>query len=145
LDTKNILDNWKPTPGKLPVVVTERSVLTDRHVFAEMLHKQGQIDELEWNLYLRWYNAFAKDLPVKGIIHVTTSASTSKERIAIRDRKGEGDIPMEYLEALDAAHQAWVESSHLPTLQISTEPGTDVKDTAERVYEWILTLLEKKD
>lgn len=141
LDTKAILDNWKPTPGKLPVVVTERSVLTDRHVFAEMLHNQGIIDELEWNLYMRWFNAFAKDLPVKGIIHVTTSATTSKERIAIRDRKGEGDIQLEYLEALDVAHQRWVESSHLPTLQISTEPGTDVKETAERVFEWIRSLL----
>jgi deoxyadenosine/deoxycytidine kinase len=37
------------------VVLTERSVLTDKFVFAEMLKDQGLINPLEWQLYNSWY------------------------------------------------------------------------------------------
>ena len=142
LDTKRILDTWQPEPGKLPIVITERSVLTDRYVFAEMLYKQGKIDVLEWNLYLRWFDAFAKDLPVKGIIHLTTSAATSQERIHIRNRKGESDIPITYLTDLDAAHRKWIDSSHLPSIEINTDGDTDLKASTLKIYAWIINILE---
>ena len=96
LDTIKILKEWKPVEGKVPIIITERSVLTDRHVFADMLHKQGIMDDLEWNLYLKWFHAFAEDLPVKGIIHLATGVQTSKDRIKLRDRAGEDAIPLEY-------------------------------------------------
>ena len=138
IDTLRILKEWKPTTGKLPIIVTERSVLTDRHVFADMLHNQGKLDDLEWNLYLRWYDAFAKDLPIRGILHVSTSASTSQSRIATRGRTGEGGIPLDYLEALDAQHKKWVAESTLPTLSITTEPGTDMEAVVGQVEAWLL-------
>jgi deoxyadenosine/deoxycytidine kinase len=143
IDTLRILKEWKPVAGKLPIIVTERSVLTDRHVFADMLHSQGKLDDLEWNLYLRWYDAFAKELPIRGILHLSTSASTSKERIAVRGRSGEGDIPMNYLEALDAQHKKWVAESTLPTLSITTEPGTNMEEVAGQVEAWLLETFVK--
>jgi deoxyadenosine/deoxycytidine kinase len=143
IDTLKILKEWKPTEGKLPIIVTERSVLTDRHVFADMLHSQGKLDDLEWNLYLRWYDAFAKELPIRGIVHLSTSASTSKERIAVRGRSGEGGIPLDYLEALDVQHKKWVSESTLPTLSVNTEPGTNMEDVVRQVEAWLLDTFVK--
>jgi deoxycitidine kinase/deoxyguanosine kinase len=143
IDTDRILKSWTPTEGKLPVVITERSVLTDRYVFAEMLHREGKLDDLEWNLYLKWFNYYAADLPVKGIIHVTTSAETSKERIHIRGRSGEEKIPIEYLKSLDDQHKHWIATSHLPVLDVSTEAGTAMEDTIEKIRVWIHSLLQK--
>ena len=137
LDTQRILRDWKPTPGKLPILITERSVLTDRHVFADMLHEDGKLDDLEWKLYLKWYEAYAKDLPVKGIIHLNTSATTSSDRIKIRGREGEESIELEYLEQLDAQHNKWVAETDLPCLQIHTEPGMDLKTVVGQIEEWI--------
>ena len=47
------------------VIITERSVLTDKHVFAEMLYDAGDIDPLEWELYESWFNIFGKKTSCK--------------------------------------------------------------------------------
>jgi deoxyadenosine/deoxycytidine kinase len=143
LDTERILKEWKPTDGKLPVVITERSVMTDRYVFAEMLHREGKMDDLEWNLYLKWFDHYAANLPVKGIIHLTTSAETSKDRIAKRGRSGEERIPMEYLQQLHSQHNHWIATAHLPVLDVSTEPGIPQEDTIAAIRSWINELIER--
>lgn len=142
LDTERILREWKPMEGKLPVVITERSVMTDRYVFAEMLHREGKMDDLEWSLYLKWFDHYAANLPVRGIVHLTTSAETSKERIATRGRSGEEKIPMEYLEGLHAQHERWIASAHLPVLEVSTE-GCSVAEAVERIKEWVQRMLRE--
>lgn len=139
LDTEKILKAWAPVEGKSNIIITERSVLTDRYVFAEMLHRQGKMDDLEWTLYLKWFNYYAEHLPVKGILHLSTSAGTAKERIGIRGRTGEESIPMEYLNDLDAQHQKWISESHLPTLQISTDPGHSIDEAVSAVDAWLRT------
>lgn len=137
IDTQRILSEWKPQEGKLPVFVTERSVLTDRYVFAEMLHREGKMDALEWSLYMKWFTHYAANLPVKGIIHLTTSAETSKERIHTRGRSGEEKIPMEYLNQLDDQHKHWMATAHLPVLEVSSEPGVALEDTVAKIRAWI--------
>jgi deoxyadenosine/deoxycytidine kinase len=137
MDTQRILKEYYADTTKPRILITERSVLTDRYVFAEMLHKQGIIDQLEWNLYLKWFNNLAADLPVKGIIHLNTSAKTSKDRIGIRGRTGEESIPIEYLNDLDEQHNIWISTSNLPTLQINTEPGTDTNAVVQSVVDWL--------
>ena len=104
------------------VILTERSVLTDKYVFAQMLRDAGDIDRLEWELYDSWFSIFSKQHQVNGIIYLSTSSTTSKERIHIRNRQGEDRIPLEYLDALDQQHKKWIESTDIPVLTLSTEP-----------------------
>jgi deoxycitidine kinase len=130
LDTQKLM-NESPDGG---IIITERSVLTDRYVFAEMLHSHGKMDDMEWNLYMKWYDHYAKDIPVRGVIYLTTSAEISKERIGIRGREGEESIPIEYLTDLDYQHHKWLSETTLPTLCISTESGTDI---VRQIEEWI--------
>jgi len=108
---------------KKRVILTERSVLTDRFVFAEMLKASGDIDEMEWTLYMNWFDTFATDLPIRGVVYLTTGVETSAGRIVRRGRHGEENIPLDYLSALDAQHKKWLSSTDLPVLRISTEPG----------------------
>jgi deoxycitidine kinase/deoxyguanosine kinase len=138
LETQKILKSFAAGEIKTPVIITERSVLTDRHVFAQMLKSQRKLDDLEWQLYMKWFDAFAAEMPYKGIIHLTTSASTSKTRIGIRQRAGEEGIPMEYLNDLDAAHHSWMEGAELPVLQISSEPGVDLESLTAQIREWLV-------
>ena len=137
LHTEDIIKNWKPTENKSRIIITERSVLTDRFVFAEMLYKNGKMDKLEWELYLKWFNHYAAHLPVKGIIHLATGSKTSKERIGIRGRAGEESIQMSYLEDLEAQHNKWIAESHLPSLQITSEPGTDINKSIADIEAWL--------
>jgi len=114
-------------PGSL--ILTERSVLTDRHVFAQMLHAAGDLSKLEKDLYDQWYNAFAAQLPIAGIVYITTSVETAFERIQTRAREGEATISKEYLQALDTQHRAWLANTTGPKLEISTESGADLEGT----------------
>jgi deoxyadenosine/deoxycytidine kinase len=126
---------------KKKIIITERSVLTDRFVFAEMLRDGGDIDTMEWDLYMKWYDAFASELPVKGVIHLTTCVDTSAERIIKRGRQGEENIPIDYLSALDAQHYKWLDNSKLPVLRISTEPGVALDENLAQIRAFVDGLL----
>jgi deoxyadenosine/deoxycytidine kinase len=38
------------------VIVVERSVYTDRNVFATLLREDNKISKMEWDLYTNWFN-----------------------------------------------------------------------------------------
>jgi deoxyadenosine/deoxycytidine kinase len=137
---KNIqeaVENLDTTLKGSQVIITERSVLTDKHVFAEMLRDGGDIDPLEWELYESWFNIFGKKYPVKGIIYLSTSSITSNERIHIRNRHGEDKIGLDYLDALDAQHKKWIENTNIPVLTLSTEPGVSLDKNIDEIREFI--------
>lgn len=128
--------------SKKKVIITERSVHTDRYVFAEMLRESGDIDALEWQLYMNWFDTFAADVPMRGIIYLTTGVGTSADRIVKRGRTGEDHIPLDYLSALDTQHQRWVNTTDLPVLQISTEVGVPVASNITAIRAFVDKLLQ---
>ena len=133
---KNIqkaVENIDTTISSPQVIITERSVLTDKHVFAEMLYDAGNIDPLEWELYESWFNVFGKKYPVRAIIYVSTSSGTSKDRINTRNRSGEESIDLEYLDALDKQHKKWIKNTNIPVLTLSTEADIPVEENIERI------------
>jgi len=124
------------------IILTERSVLTDKYVFAQMLRDTGFLDPMEWELYNRWFTLFHTQHPVTGIIYLSTGSTTSKERIHIRNRQGEERISLEYLDALDAQHKQWVENTELPVLTLSTEPGSSPQENIQQIREFMNKLRE---
>jgi deoxyadenosine/deoxycytidine kinase len=106
-----------------------------------MLKASGDIDKLEWSLYCQWFDTFAADLPVAGIVYLTTGVSTSGDRIIKRGRAGEGQIPASYLAALETQHKAWLASTPLPVLQLSTEEGVSVDSNIAAIATFISRLL----
>ena len=55
----------RENPGA--IIITERSVLTDKNVFAKMLYDDDKIEEVNYKIYLNWFDEFSKDLPIIGI------------------------------------------------------------------------------
>lgn len=107
--------------GENDVIVSERSILTDRYVFAEMLRRDGLLSPIEWDLYLRWFHLLADMTKVHGIIMIDTPPTTCSERIVSRGRKGEEHIPLSYLEELHDVHNEWLQNTSIPVLRIPTE------------------------
>ncbi len=122
------------------IILTERSLLTDRYVFAEMLRDSGNINSLEWDLYEEWFNSFANIYPVKAIIYISTSAVTSSKRIKIRNRHGEEGIDIDYLNALDIQHKKWISNTNIPCLELSTEEGVSLDENIQKIRDFIETL-----
>ena len=90
------------------VFVTERSVFTDRNVFAKMLYDDGKIESVNYEIYLKWFDEFVKDLPIKGVIYLKTLPNTCFKRIQKRNRKGEENISIEYINRCHGYHQEWI-------------------------------------
>ena len=128
---------------KKTVIITERSPLTDRFVFAEMLRGSGDLTELEWTLYLRWYDSFTKDIPMTGIIYLGTDVARSADHIVRRGRAGEEGMAVDYLKALDHQHRSWLDSTDLPVLKINVEEGGAPPLVA--IQEFIDSLDEHRD
>jgi deoxyadenosine/deoxycytidine kinase len=137
---KDAVESLDPTLKHPQVIITERSVLTDKYVFAEMLRDAGLMDMLEWDLYDNWFNIFSKQYPVNGVIYLSTGSVTSKERIAIRNRHGEENIDLDYLDSLDRQHKKWIDNTNIPVLTLSTEPGESLETNLQKIREFIDTL-----
>lgn len=92
------------------IIITERCVETDRFVFAKMLYDDGDIEDVEYEIYLRWFDEFIRDIPIKAHIYVNTSPKVCEERIKKRNRNGE-TIPLAYLENCHMYHNVWLLNS----------------------------------
>jgi len=86
-------------------IFTERSVCTDYEIFAKMLYDQGKIEEINYQIYMKWFHCFAQHLP-NVYIYIETQPNICLERIATRARDGESNIPLDYLTTCHAYHDA---------------------------------------
>jgi deoxyadenosine/deoxycytidine kinase len=95
------------------VILCERSMFTDREVFARMLYDDGHLEHLRYSVYLKCFELYTRELKMDGMLYLKTKPATCCERIAVRGRKGES-IPMAYLEQCHDAHEAWVARAEKP-------------------------------
>lgn len=86
------------------IIITERSIQTDRYVFAQMLFDDGKISVNDFNVYKHMYETFVTDFPLSKMIYINTTPSTCLERIHKRSREGESSITLDYLEQCSRYH-----------------------------------------
>jgi len=85
--------------------ITERTLDSDRNIFAAMLYDGGKIEDVNYQIYLRWFDEFRTDLPISHFVYVKTDPDICHQRINIRAREGEEVIPLEYLEKCHEYHE----------------------------------------
>lgn len=91
-------------------VILERSIYTDRNVFARNLYAGGAMNESEWQLYQELWDFLALNYceePDK-IIYLRTPAEVCLERIKMRGRNEEQQVPLDYLKQLEDLHDEWL-------------------------------------
>lgn len=89
------------------IIVTERSVYTDRYVFAKMLYDSGNIDDTSYEIYTKLFEEFTKEYKIDGYIYVKTNPMMCFNRIDKRNRKGEL-VPIDYLINCEKYHEEWL-------------------------------------
>jgi deoxyguanosine kinase len=90
------------------LIITERCLETDRNVFAKMLHKDGKIRDIDYQIYEKWFDEFVGSYTPSYYIYIRASATICAERIRMRSRKGEEDIPIGYLRECGNSHDSWL-------------------------------------
>lgn len=125
----------KNNPGS--IIITERSVLTDKNVFAKMLYDEKKIREIDYTIYLKWFDEFKKETPISGIIYIKTNPELASKRVLNRNRKGE-TIPIEYLKMCNTYHNNWLLKSNIPILEMDGRVDF-LNNISEK---WCLTIKE---
>lgn len=87
-------------------IVTERSLNTDRKVFCKMLYDDKLIEEIEYNIYIKWFDEFKPNIETQ-YIYLRCEPLIAEKRVIERSRKGE-TIPLEYLEKCHKYHEQWL-------------------------------------
>ena len=133
---KKIIEEYKDK--KNVIFVTERCLLTDKLVFAQMLFDKGDIEDVNYQIYSKWFDAFAHDYQVDKIIYVRTSPEICKERIERRSREGESEIGLDYLGMCHEYHDRMMTSLTVP--QLNLKGDIDVISFAYKMVEWLWTI-----
>jgi deoxyadenosine/deoxycytidine kinase len=105
---------------KIKLIITERSVETDRNVFAKMLYDAGDISHDEFQIYSMWFDEFLTDVPLSGIVYINASPSVCVERIGKRSRAGE-TIQFDYIQRCHDYHETWIRAKTCPLLELSAD------------------------
>ncbi len=96
------------TPG---VVALDRTIFEDAEIFATALHQMRKIDKRDWQTYWGFYQAILDAIkPPDLMIYLRCSMRTLRQRIKLRGRAMEQDVPLAYLKRLDRLYEAWIDS-----------------------------------
>jgi deoxyadenosine/deoxycytidine kinase len=109
------------------IIITERSIYCDRNVFAKMLYDDGKIEKVNYDIYLKWFDAFANEFNFNGIIYINTSTDVCDKRIKLRNRSGE-TIPLEYLNKCKLYHDKFCYKFKNLTLNGNRHKTNDLYD-----------------
>jgi len=130
---------------KIKLIITERSVETDRNVFAKMLYDAGDISHDEFQIYTLWFDEFLTDVPLAGIVYINASPEVCLERIGKRARAGE-TIQTDYIQRCHQYHEDWIRTRGCALLELPANEdiiGTPrlLSERMERITEFIRGLM----
>ena len=123
------------------IIITERSLYTDKMVFAKMLYDDGLINSIDYQIYLKLFESFTDEYPVNKIIYVKTKPNICIERIKKRSRTGETNIKLDYLVNLDKYHNEMINST-VGYRSLSLDGDLDIYENSEIINYWIQIIKE---
>ena len=90
------------------IIILERSLCADKNIFMNMLHDDGVVEKIEFNIYDKWYSEYIDDYRVDAVVYMDSNPDTCSVRINTRNRTGEDKIPIEYLQKCRDYHTKWL-------------------------------------
>jgi len=106
----------KPAPRRLrkvanPVLFYERSLYTDRYIFAKNCFETNNMTSMEWDIYSDWSDYLLDtvgDVHINGVIYLRCTPDVSYNRLGKRGRPEESGVTKDYLTQLHSKHEAWL-------------------------------------
>lgn len=129
--------------------IQDRSIYEDANIFARNLHEQGNMHERDYKNYLELYQVMCGFLsPPDLIIYLRKSLPKLKERIAMRGRDFEKNIPDEYLLNLNKYYDDWMRNYTLGKKLIIESDDLDILENTND-FDWlckkIISTLDQRD
>lgn len=115
--------------------IQDRTIYEDAEIFAKNLFRQRNIDKRDWKTYWELYETVSSTLkPPDLMIYLRCPVKTLKQRIQLRGRKMEKDIPTAYLNRLNALYEDWFTRYKMsPVLVLPTDTLDYLTNLVDRV------------
>ena len=121
--------------NNINIIICERSLQTDKNVFCKMLHSTKKIKDINYIIYLKWFDEFINEIPPIYFIYIKTDPTIANARVIQRNRKGE-NISIDYLKMCNDYHNVWLENPNNNSVIIDGN-GKSI-DTFNRVNDIII-------
>ena len=117
------------------VVALDRTIFEDAEIFATALHQMRKISKRDWQTYQGFYEAILDAIrPPDLMIYLRCSMRTLRQRIRLRGRRMERDVPLSYLKRLDRLYQAWIDAYDMSeVLVLETDKLDYIHDLIHRL------------
>ena len=130
------------------VVALDRTIFEDAEIFATALYHMRKISKRDWETYQGFYHAILDAIrPPDLMIYLRCSMRTLRQRIRMRGRKMEQDVPLAYLKRLDRLYESWIDGYEMSeVLVLETDQLDYIHDLVHRldVMERIEAMLPKE-
>jgi deoxyadenosine/deoxycytidine kinase len=117
------------------VVALDRTIFEDAEIFATALHQMRKIDKRDWQTYWGFYQAILDAIkPPDLMIYLRCSMRTLRQRIKLRGRAMEQDVPLAYLKRLERLYEDWIGSYEMSdVLVLETDKLDYINDLIHRL------------
>jgi len=117
------------------VVVLDRTIFEDAEVFATALHDMKRMDDRDWNTYWGFYESILDAIrPPDLMIYLRCSMRTLRNRIRMRGREMEKDVPLAYLKRLECLYENWIASYDMSDVLVLETDNLDyIHDVVHRL------------
>lgn len=125
---ENIMKVVKEFSGN--IIILERSIYTDYEIFAKLSRKYNYMSDIELQVYEKLHNFMCQmgnHIDFGKILYLKASPETCYERIKARNRIGEDNIDICYMNDLHEAHELWLKEK-TNVINIDAEKELDIKD-----------------
>ena len=121
------------------LILSERSILSSRLVFAKMLHHDRCMDDIEEEVYQMLFNdEMSTWLRPEMMLYLKTETDTCLERVGSRNRRGENRITKSQLERCELYHKIMFGQIgiHVKSIDRDLEVNGVVTDWCSLVINW---------
>ena len=134
------------------VIITERSIYTDKNVFAKSLYDCKKMNLIEYQIYSLLFDEFSTIIKTIKMVYIRTSPEICAMRVKTRARLGE-TIPIQYLKDCHHYHDIWlnnplkIEEGLVLVINGNEETNTSqfienkfYDEVMRKVYDFVFTL-----
>lgn len=128
------------------ILLCERSLEADANIFAKMLHDDGLIEPMLYQIYRMMYESALTEFKLDGVVFLNIEPMTCSERIIKRNRNGEEGISHEYLEKCHQYHTNWlvenIENNPYKVIHLNESELDNILFQPEELKKWIDSLMQ---
>jgi deoxyadenosine/deoxycytidine kinase len=117
------------------VVALDRTIFEDAEIFATALYQMRKISKRDWATYQGFYHAILDAIrPPDLMIYLRCSMRPLRQRIKLRGRAMEQDVPLAYLKRLERLYEDWIASYKMSdVLVLETDRLDYINDVIHRL------------